>query len=46
MRKFIETARIFRSGQMKIMRDQKFFTTKEVRDGLKRYIHCKYIDCQ
>jgi hypothetical protein len=45
MRKFIEAARTFRTGQMKELRDKKFFSPAEVRDGLKRYIHLKHIEC-
>lgn len=45
VRKFIDAAKIFRIGQMAELQRTNFFTKKEVREGLKRYIHCKYIEC-
>jgi hypothetical protein len=47
VRKFIEVARSFRSGQMAQLQapPTPFFTKAEVREGIKRMIHIKYIEC-
>jgi hypothetical protein len=46
VQKFIEVAKSFRmSEQMQQLQRVNFFTKKEIRDGVKRMIHCKYIEC-
>lgn len=45
MKKFIETAKAFRTcDQMQQLQALNFFTKKELREGLKRMIHCKWIE--
>jgi|SRR6185503_2474184 len=46
VQKFIACAKHFRtSEQMQKLQAINFFTKAEIRDGLKRYIHLKYIEC-
>lgn len=46
VRKFIEAAKSFRTNdQMQVLQQTNFFTKKEIREGLKRCIHLKYIEC-